>query len=64
VDWHVVRVLFRVVIDTPTTPVITEEAGGSTADAAWFPLDRAARLPLTEVARGALGRLAAETAHR
>jgi ADP-ribose pyrophosphatase YjhB (NUDIX family) len=64
VDWHVVRVLFRVVIDTPTPPVVTEEAGGSTAAAAWFPPDRAARLPLTEVARTALRRLAAETAHR
>jgi 8-oxo-dGTP diphosphatase len=64
VDWHVVRVLFRVVIDTPTTPVVTEDAGGSTAAAGWFPLDRATRLPLTEVARAALRRLAAETAHR
>jgi ADP-ribose pyrophosphatase YjhB (NUDIX family) len=64
VDWHVVRVLFRVMIDTPTTPVVTEEAGGSTAAAAWFTRDRAARLPLTEVARTALRRLAAETAHR
>jgi ADP-ribose pyrophosphatase YjhB (NUDIX family) len=64
VDWHVVRVLFRVVIDTPTTPVVTEEAGGSTAAAGWFPPDRAARLHLTEVARVALRRLAAETAHR
>jgi 8-oxo-dGTP diphosphatase len=64
VDWHVVRVLFRVEIDTPTPPVVTEEAGGSTAAAGWFPAERAARLPLTEVARAALRRLAAETAHR
>jgi 8-oxo-dGTP diphosphatase len=64
VDWHVVRVLFRVVIDTPTPPVVTEDAGGSTAAAAWFTPERAARLPLTAVARTALRRLAAETAHR
>ena len=64
VDWHVVRVLFRVEIDTPTQPVVTEEAGGSTAAAGWFTPERAARLPLTEVARAALRRLAAETAHR
>jgi 8-oxo-dGTP diphosphatase len=53
-----------VLIDTPTPPVVTEEAGGSTAAAGWFAPDRAARLPLTEVARAALRRLAAETAHR
>jgi 8-oxo-dGTP diphosphatase len=64
VDWHVVRVLFRMVIDSPTTPVVTEDAGGSTAAAGWFEPDRAARLPLTEVARAALERLALETAHR
>src|SRR4029453_8703553 len=62
VDWHVVRVLFRVLIDAPTPPVVGEEAGGSTAAAAWFAPDRAARMPLTEVARSALRRLAAETA--
>ena len=61
VDWHVVRVLFRVVIDTPTTPAVTEDAGGSTAAAGWFEPDRAARLPLTEVARAALWRLATKT---
>jgi ADP-ribose pyrophosphatase YjhB (NUDIX family) len=64
VDWHVVRVLFRVEIDAPTEPVVTEEAGGSTAAAGWFAPDRAARLPLTEVARAAVQRLAAESAHR
>ena len=30
IDWHVVRVLFRVQVDTPTEPVVTEAAGGST----------------------------------
>lgn len=61
IDWHVVRVLFRVQIDTPTEPVVTEEAGGSTAAAGWFDLAEAARLPLTEVARRALRWLAAES---
>jgi 8-oxo-dGTP diphosphatase len=61
IDWHVVRVLFRVEIDNPTEPVVTEEAGGSTAAAGWFDLAQAARLPLTEVARGAVRRLAAES---
>ena len=61
IDWHVVRVLFRVQIDTPTEPVVTEEAGGSTAAAGWFEPAQAARLPLTEVARTAVRRLAAES---
>src|SRR5205823_2280443 len=38
-DWHTVRVLYRVVVDTPGVPSVVEAAGGSTADAAWF--DRA-----------------------
>jgi 8-oxo-dGTP diphosphatase len=50
------------VIDRPTTPVVAEDAGGSTAAAGWFEPDRAARLPLTEVARSALRRLAGKPA--
>jgi ADP-ribose pyrophosphatase YjhB (NUDIX family) len=61
IDWHVVRVLFRVEIDNPTEPLVTEEAGGSTAAAGWFDLAQAARLPLTEIALGAVRRLAAES---
>jgi ADP-ribose pyrophosphatase YjhB (NUDIX family) len=64
VDWHVVRVLFRVLVDAPTEPVVTEEAGGSTADAGWFDQVTARDLPLTEVARTAIQWLAEETAHR
>ncbi|MFI7598552.1 NUDIX domain-containing protein [Actinoplanes sp. NPDC049681] len=64
VDWHVVRVLFRVSVDRPTEPVVTEDAGGSTAAAGWFDQVTAGDLPLTEVAASALRRLAEEGAHR
>jgi ADP-ribose pyrophosphatase YjhB (NUDIX family) len=53
-DWHVVRVLFRVAVDAPTAPVVTEAAGGSTEAAGWFTPAEAARLPLTQVARQAV----------
>ncbi len=56
VDWHVVRVLFRVLVDAPTEAVVTEAAGGSTAAAGWFTLDEVAGLPLSEVARSAVRR--------
>jgi 8-oxo-dGTP diphosphatase len=64
IDWHVVRVLFRVHVDAPTEPVVTEAAGGSTATAGWFRPAEAARLALSDVARTAIGRLPAETTHR
>lgn len=57
-DWHAVRVLYRVTVDAPTRPRVTEAAGGSTASAAWFVPEDAARLPLTEIATHAMGRLA------
>jgi ADP-ribose pyrophosphatase YjhB (NUDIX family) len=56
VDWHVVRVLFRVTVDAPTEPVVTEAAGGSTEAAGWFTPAEVAALPLTEVARSAVRR--------
>jgi 8-oxo-dGTP diphosphatase len=62
-DWHVVRVLFRVQVDLPTEPVVTEEQGGSTAEAGWFPADAVASLDLTEVADRAVRRLAVEVTH-
>jgi 8-oxo-dGTP diphosphatase len=49
-DWHVVRVLFRVLVDLPTEPVVTEASGGSTAAAGWFSATEAGSLDLTEVA--------------
>jgi 8-oxo-dGTP diphosphatase len=64
VDWHVVRVLYRVEVDEPSEPEVIEAAGGSTAEAAWFTLDTLGEVPLTEVGRWAVARLTAETAHR
>ncbi|MBU2668732.1 NUDIX domain-containing protein [Actinoplanes bogorensis] len=61
-DWHVIRVLFRVRVEAPTAPVVTEEAGGSTAEARWFTLADATRLDLTEPAATAVARIAAEAA--
>jgi 8-oxo-dGTP diphosphatase len=61
-DWHVIRVLFRVSIDVPTEPLVTEEAGGSTAEAGWFTLAEAKGLELTELAATAVARVGAERA--
>jgi 8-oxo-dGTP diphosphatase len=36
VDWHIVRVHYRVVVEVPTRARVTEAAGGSTAEAGWF----------------------------
>ncbi|WP_434089767.1 NUDIX hydrolase [Micromonospora echinofusca] len=49
-DWHGVRVVYRVAVDVPTEPRVTELAGGSTARAAWFTPGRLVGLPLTEIA--------------
>jgi 8-oxo-dGTP diphosphatase len=62
IDWHVVRVLFRVQVDVPTEPVVTEAAGGSTAEAGWFTRAEAERLPLTELAREAVDQIDRERA--
>ncbi|XVV13552.1 NUDIX hydrolase [Actinoplanes sp. CA-131856] len=61
VDWHVIRVLFRVEVDTPTEPVV-KEVDGSTAEARWFTLAEAGRLALTEPAAVAVARIGAERA--
>lgn len=53
-DWHGIRALYRVVVETPTEPVVTELAGGSTARAAWFAPEQVAGLPLTDIAERAL----------
>lgn len=60
IDWHVVRVLYRVQVDAPSEPVVTEAAGGSTWQAAWFPLDGVPLAGTTEVAAAGLRRLAEE----
>ncbi|MEJ3743784.1 NUDIX domain-containing protein [Actinomycetes bacterium KLBMP 9797] len=56
-DWHAVRVIYRVVVDAPTEAVVTEAAGGSTADARWFTPAEAAQLSLTVPAADALAYL-------
>ncbi|MFG1889928.1 NUDIX hydrolase [Micromonospora sp. NPDC049051] len=48
-DWHGVRVVYRVAVDVPTEARVTELAGGSTARAAWFTPEQLAGLPLTEL---------------
>ncbi|HLL66135.1 MAG TPA: NUDIX domain-containing protein [Micromonosporaceae bacterium] len=48
IDWHAVRVVYRVQVEAPTPPTVTETAG-STADAAWFDIDGLAGLAVTEV---------------
>lgn len=53
-DWHVIRVHFRVSVDDPRDAKVTEAAGGSTESAAWFTRAELAGLPLTEVAASAV----------
>ncbi|MEH0845987.1 NUDIX domain-containing protein [Micromonospora sp. CPCC 205711] len=55
-DWHAVRVVYRVRVDRPGEPEVTEQAGGSTERAAWFTSAQVAGLRLTEVAALATGR--------
>jgi 8-oxo-dGTP diphosphatase len=64
IDWHVVRVLFRVQVDEPTEPVVVEAAGGSTVEAGWFNLSTVRDLPLTEVTGSAIGLLTSESSHK
>lgn len=59
IDWHAVRATYRVLVEAPTEPRVTEAAGGSTARAAWFDPAEAAKLPLTDVAAAAVSRLTA-----
>jgi 8-oxo-dGTP diphosphatase len=55
-DWHVIRVFYEVRVDGPTAAAVTEAAGGSTSEAAWFTRDELANLSLTELSREALAR--------
>lgn len=52
-DWHGVRVIYRVEVTAPTEPEVTELAG-STAKAAWFAPDSLFRLRLSDLAARAL----------
>lgn len=49
VDWHTVRVHYRVEVDEPR-PIRVTEADGSTAEAAWFTPEGLRRVRLTDVA--------------
>jgi 8-oxo-dGTP diphosphatase len=53
IDWHGVRVFYRVVIDEPTAPRVAER-GGSTVQARWFTPAQLAGLEFTEVTALAL----------
>lgn len=53
-DWHVIRVVYRVRVDEPVIATVTEAAGGSTDRASWFTPGEVAELPLTELAQEAL----------
>jgi len=50
INWHSVRALYSVSVDVPGTPSVTELAGGSTVDAAWFGRSEIGGLNLTDVA--------------
>ncbi|GGM17509.1 NUDIX hydrolase [Dactylosporangium sucinum] len=54
IDWHGVRALYRVLVPVPSQPTVTEDAGGSTAAAAWFSPAELPGLPTTEVVQWAL----------
>jgi 8-oxo-dGTP diphosphatase len=58
IDWHAVRAIYRVRVDTPTEPRVTEPRG-STARAAWFTAAEAATLRLTDVAAAAVSHVTA-----
>jgi ADP-ribose pyrophosphatase YjhB (NUDIX family) len=55
-DWHTVRVVYRVAVDEPTVPKVTEAAGGSTAEAAWISRDELDSVRLNEFARTSIAR--------
>lgn len=56
IDWHTIRALYRVMVATPGSPVVTEAAGGSTAEVGWFTRAGAAELPCNDFARSVLAR--------
>jgi 8-oxo-dGTP diphosphatase len=62
IDWHTIRILYRVEVDAPTEAVVTEEAGGSTSQAGWFSRDDIDKLELTELARAAVNEIDREPA--
>jgi ADP-ribose pyrophosphatase YjhB (NUDIX family) len=55
-DWHGVGVHYRVRVEVPTRPTVTEAAGGSTAQAAWFEAGELAGAALTTMAAAVVAR--------
>jgi len=53
IDWHGVRAFYRVAVDAPTRPIVSD-AGGSTAQARWFAPAELPGLRLTEVTTEAM----------
>lgn len=53
IDWHGVRVFYRVAVDEPSEPRVAD-LGGSTDHARWFTAAELSDLPLTEVTAEAL----------
>ena len=51
IDWHGVRVVYRVTVATPAPVQVVEGESGSTVEAGWFEPAAAHALPLTEIAR-------------
>jgi len=55
-DFHGIRIIFDATVPLDVEPRVVE-VGGSTDAAAWVPVDRLARTPLTSLAAGALAGL-------
>ena len=53
-DWHTVRVLYRVEVDEPTEPRVVEATGGSTDQVAWYRRPELAGIRLNQFARSAV----------
>jgi hypothetical protein len=51
IDWHVVRVHYRVAVDEPGRPIVMEGAGSSTAQGAWFAPNELTKVRLTHAAQ-------------
>ncbi len=55
IDWHTVRSLYRVTVDEPSSPIVTE-LNGSTAEARWFARTEVTGLRLNTFARDVINR--------
>jgi ADP-ribose pyrophosphatase YjhB (NUDIX family) len=55
-DWHTVRVVYRVEVDEPTVPKVIEAAGGSTAESTWIDRAELGTVRLNEFARTSIAR--------